>query len=118
MCMCMHVCVCTQSYLTLCDTLDSSLPGSSGISRQECWSGLSFPTPADPPDPGIKPVSLASPPLFSRFFTTTPLGMPTSHGFPFSAFSFMAILLTVQKGEAPLSHPEISLMQFLGMLFK
>ena len=32
--------------------------------------------------------------------------------------SFMAILLTVQNREAPHSHPEISLMQFLGMLFK
>ena len=30
----------------------------------------------------------------------------------------MGILLTVQNREAPHSHPEISLMQFLGMLFK
>ena len=24
------------------------------FSRQECWSGLPFPSPGDPPDPGIK----------------------------------------------------------------
>ena len=27
------------------------------FSRQEYWSGLSFPPPGDLPDPGIKPVS-------------------------------------------------------------
>ena len=31
-----------------------------GLSRQEYWSGLSFPPPGDFPDPGIKPVSAAS----------------------------------------------------------
>ena len=31
---------------------------STGISRQEYWSGLSFPSPGDLPNPGIKPVSL------------------------------------------------------------
>ena len=36
-----------------------SLPGSSihGISRQEYWSGLPFPSPGDLPDPGIEPRS-------------------------------------------------------------
>ena len=33
---------------------------SMGLSRQEYWSGLSFPPPGDFPDPGIKPVSPAS----------------------------------------------------------
>ena len=28
-----------------------------GCSRQEYWSGLSFPPPGDRPDPGIKPAS-------------------------------------------------------------
>ena len=31
------------------------------FSRQEHWSGLPLPTPGDLPDPGIKPMSLASP---------------------------------------------------------
>ena len=30
-------------------------PPSMGFSRQECWSGLPFPSPGDLPDPGIKP---------------------------------------------------------------
>ena len=32
---------------------------SMGFSRQECWSGLPFPSPEDFPDQGIKPGSLA-----------------------------------------------------------
>ena len=28
------------------------------FSRQEYWSGLPFPTPGDPPNPGIDPMSL------------------------------------------------------------
>ena len=39
--------------------------------RQEYWSGLSFPSPGDLPDPGIKPTFLASPELAGRFFTTS-----------------------------------------------
>ena len=30
-----------------------------GFPRQEYWSGLPFPPPGDPPDPGIKPMSSA-----------------------------------------------------------
>ena len=45
-------------------------PLSMGFSRQEYWSGLSFPSPGDLPDPGIKPASLKSPALAGRFFTT------------------------------------------------
>ena len=42
-----------QSCPTLCNPMDCSLPGSSvyGISRQEYWSGLSFPYPGDLPNP-------------------------------------------------------------------
>ena len=35
-------------------------PPSMGFSRQECWSGLPFPSLGDLPDPGIKPKSPAS----------------------------------------------------------
>ncbi|CAI9151714.1 unnamed protein product [Rangifer tarandus platyrhynchus] len=54
--------------------MNCSLPGSSvhRISRQECRSGLPFPTPGDLPNPGIELLSLASPALAGRFFTTTP----------------------------------------------
>ena len=37
------------------------VPLSMGFSRQECWSGLPFLSPGDPPDPGIETESLASP---------------------------------------------------------
>ena len=55
--------------------MDCSLPGFSvhGISRQECWCGLPFPSSEDLPDPGVKAGSLA---LGSRFFTTEPPGKP------------------------------------------
>ena len=42
-----------------------------GFSRQECWSGLPFPTPRDLSNPGIEPVSLMSPALAGGFFTTS-----------------------------------------------
>ena len=34
-------------------------PPSMGFSRQECWSGLPFPSPEGLPDPGVKPGSPA-----------------------------------------------------------
>ena len=46
------------------------------FSRQEYWSGLTFPPPGDLPDPGIEPTSLVSPALAGRFFTTEPSGKP------------------------------------------
>ena len=48
---------------------------SMGFSRQECWSGLPFPTPRDLPNLGIKPTS---PTLAGGFFffTTVPSGKP------------------------------------------
>ena len=45
------------------------VPLSMKFSRQEYWSGLPFPSPRDLADPGIEPVSLASPLLAGRFFT-------------------------------------------------
>ena len=45
-------------------------PLSMGFSRQGYWSGLSFPSQGDLPDPGIKPTSLKSPALAGGFFTT------------------------------------------------
>ena len=37
--------------------------------RQEYWSGFLFPSPEDLPDPGIEPVSPASPASAGGFFT-------------------------------------------------
>jgi len=55
---------------------------SMGFSRQEYWSGLSCPSPGDLPDLGIKPLSLTSPALTGKFFTTT-LAKPWQSTVPF-----------------------------------
>ena len=52
-------------------TIARQAPLSMEFSRQECWSGLPFPTLGDLPDSGIK---LVSPALASRFFTAGALG--------------------------------------------
>ena len=64
---------CAQACLTLCDPIDCSLPGSSthGIFQARNWSGLPFSTPGYLPDSGIQTMSLASPGLAGRFFTTS-----------------------------------------------
>ena len=53
--------------------MDSSPPGSSvrGISQQEYWSELPFPSLGDLPDPGIEPTLLESLTLAGGFFTTS-----------------------------------------------
>ena len=68
----MCVCVCARLCLTLCNFMDCSPLGSSvhGFPKQEYWSGLPWPSPGDLPDHGIKPASLTSLALASRFFTT------------------------------------------------
>ena len=51
----------TQSCLTLCNPMDSSLhqaPPSMGFSRQKYWSGLPFLSAGNLPNPGIEPRSL------------------------------------------------------------
>ena len=52
-------------------TVARQAPLSMGFSRPEYWSGLPFPSPGNLPNPEIKPVSLKSPALASRFFTTS-----------------------------------------------
>ena len=44
------------------------------FSRQECWSGLPYPTLRDLPDPGIEPTFPASPALAGLFFTAASPG--------------------------------------------
>ena len=55
-------------------TVARQAPLSMGFSREEYWSGLPCPPPGDLPDPGIKSMSLMSPALAGRFFTTEPPG--------------------------------------------
>ena len=51
----------TQSFPTLCDTVDRSpqAPLFMGFFRQEKWNGLPFPSPGDLPNLGIESRSLA-----------------------------------------------------------
>ena len=60
-----------QSCLMLCDPVDCQGPLSKGFSRQESWSGLSFPPPRDIPNPGMQFSSLMSPALAGGFFMTS-----------------------------------------------
>ena len=72
----------TQSCPTVFDPMDCSPPGSSVhvIFQARIWSWLPFPTPRDLPNPGAEPVSLESPALAGRFFTTVPPGKPLFSG--------------------------------------
>ena len=49
------------------ETVDCQTSLSKGLSRQEYWSGLPFPSPGDLPDPRIEPVSPVSPALAGRW---------------------------------------------------
>ena len=51
-------------------------PLSMGLTRQEYWNGLPFPSPRYLPNPGTKPTSPVSPVLAGRFFTTEPPRKP------------------------------------------
>ena len=50
-------------------TIVCQAPLSMGLSRQQYWSELPFPSLGDLPNPGIEPVSLMSLVLAGRFFT-------------------------------------------------
>ena len=68
-------------------------PLSMEFSRQGNWSGFPFPTSGDLPNPGIKSMSLASPALASRFFTTETAEKHTSTTFSLSIPLPMDILI-------------------------
>ena len=52
-------------------TVACQAPLSIGFPRQEYWSGLPCPSPGDLPNPGTELLSLMSPALAGRFFTTS-----------------------------------------------
>ena len=70
MCACVSTCVLSrlQLFATPWRPLGSSVHG---FSMQEHWSGLPFPPPGHPPDPGTEPTS---PAVEGRVFTTEPPG--------------------------------------------
>ena len=68
-------CLVAKSCQTLCNPMNCSMPGFSvhGILQPRILSGLTFPSPGDLPNPGIKPMS---PALAGRVFTAEPTGKP------------------------------------------
>ena len=58
-------------------TVAYQAPLSMGFSRQECWSGLPFPSPGDLPNPGIE---LSSPALQADALPSEPPGKPRLQG--------------------------------------
>ena len=76
LCVCVCVCVCVWSrfsgvWLLILWTVAHQDPLSRGFSRQEYWSGLPLPPPGNLSNPGIEPLSLMSPALAGKFFTTS-----------------------------------------------
>ena len=64
--------VCVLSHVQLFKTpwtVIRQAPLSIEFPRQEHWSGLTFPSPRDLHDAGVKPASLVSPAVAGRFFT-------------------------------------------------
>ena len=72
----MYIVVHIHVFVLSCTFLSSSTalqaPLSIAFARQEYWSGLPSPIPENLPNPGIEPMTLASPALAGRFFITVP----------------------------------------------
>ena len=84
-----NVCICSLSRVQLFMTpwtVARQAPLSMEFPRQEYWSGLSFPSPGDLPDPGIEPTSWVSPASAGGFFTTEPFLFNSKQMSPFSVF--------------------------------
>ena len=93
------LCSVTQPYLTLVTpwTVAHQAPLSMEFSRQEYWSGLPFPPPGDLPYPGIKPMSLTSPALADRFFTTSATWEAPTLKYQTEAIQFLRFQVSVFK---------------------
>ena len=76
------MCVCMLSHFSHVPlfatvwTAAHQAPVSMRFSRQGYWSGLSFPSAGDLPDPGTGPMSPASPALAGGLLTTVPPRKP------------------------------------------
>ena len=84
------------------DPMDCRPPGFSvpGISLEEYWGGLPFPSPGDLPNPRVETVS---PALEGGFFTIEPLGKP----FTFFTFSLFSVLCVCFFTDLVLSAPKV-----------
>ena len=75
-------------------TLAHQAPLIMGLPRQEYWSELPFPSPADIPNPGIKPVS---PALVGGCSTTEPPQKPI-YTYIYGQIMKMGQMLTIRSG--------------------
>ena len=79
-------------------TIAYQAPLSIGFSRQECWSGLPFPSPGDLPNPGIEP---RSPALQADVLPSEPPGnqkeMKIGYRKDICIPAFIATLFTIAK---------------------
>ena len=74
-CVCVCECMCVQLF-AIPWTVAHQVPLSMGFSRQENWSGSSFPSAGDLPDPVIELAFLVSPALAAGSLPLVPLGRP------------------------------------------
>ena len=74
--MCVLSCFSSVQLLVNLWTVARQAPLSMGISRQEYWSGLLFPSSGDLPEAGVESVSLMSPAFVGGFFTTSATRKP------------------------------------------
>ena len=84
-CVCVCVCVCARAHVcvcTLCNLMGCNLPGSPvhGILQARILEWVAISSSRGLSDPGVEPVSPASPALAGGFFTTVPPGKPCKSG--------------------------------------
>ena len=80
-------------FVTLC-TLASQAPLSMGFSRQEYWSGLLCVPPGDLPNQEMELVSLISPALAGRLFTTSATWETLVYLYTLFLYSFLLWFIT------------------------
>ena len=92
-------------------TVAHQAPLSVGFSRQKYWSGVPFPYPGDPPDPGSEP---ASPALAGKFFTAEPQEWNSCGKFCISPLLPLPFPLLLPSPFLPLLGPLLSLTHLYG----
>ena len=95
-----HVQLCAPLWTVACQA-----PLSVGFSRQEYWSGLPCSLPGYLPHPGSEPMSLMSPALAGRFFTTSATWEAlASWNYSLSSFLPFSLFLSFLSLSLPLPH--------------
>ena len=92
------LCVCVLRRFVTPWTVACQASLSVGLSRQEYWSGLLFPSPGDLPDPGMEPMSPVCPALQVNSLPAEPLGKPPGRVCRISIFflrTFIHLFLAV-----------------------